>query len=196
MAVCSCTYGQDVNPQVHAPERAELKSLEIKDVKLFAWQVVHKKRKYVEVQEFRETQELYLIPSHKFDVECEVVRGSDTFAGGYFIWTTVDFLVAPVTRAYEQMDNSALGSSVGWGQMTEMRDLKAAYLLSSAKGNQTGGRKGPRPKSGTRSFSRRRCWGAMALASSRYCSCSGPLRKTNSSGGADVALVAKFSPKN
>jgi hypothetical protein len=56
-------------------------------------------------------------------VKCEVVGGSDV--GDYFLWTTVDFLVAPVTRTYEQMDNSALASSVSWGQMTKMRDLKA-----------------------------------------------------------------------
>ena len=62
-------------------------------------------------------------------MECEVVGGGlDLLAGDYFLWTTVDFLVAPVTRAYEQMDNSALGSSVGWGQMTEMRDLKATRI--------------------------------------------------------------------
>jgi len=103
----------------------ELKNLVIKNVKLFAWQDVYKKKKYVEVLEFRETQGLHLIPSNKFDVRCEVVGGSDLLAGDYFLWTTVDFLGAPVTRAYEQMDNNELGSSVGWGQVMEMRDLKA-----------------------------------------------------------------------
>ena len=128
LAVCSFSYGQSVNPPLNLPERAELKSLEIKDVKLFTWHVIQKKKKYVEVQEFRETEELHLIPSDKFDVECEVVGGIDLLAGDYFLWTTVDFLVAPVTCAYEQMDNSTLGSSVGWGQMTEMRDLKATPI--------------------------------------------------------------------
>lgn len=71
------------------------------------------------------------MPSDKFDVECEIMGGEDAYAGDYFVWTTIDFLVAPVTRAYEQMDNGTLSSSVGWGQVTEMHDLKATpiYLL-------------------------------------------------------------------
>jgi hypothetical protein len=126
LAASACIHGQNVNLPVHATKAAELKSLEIKQVKLFSWQVVQNNRKYVEVQEFRETQELHLFPSSRFDVKCEVVGGSDV--GDYFLWTTVDFLVAPVTRAYEQMDNSALASSVSWGQMTEMRDLKGTPI--------------------------------------------------------------------
>ena len=116
----------------------ELKNLVIKNVKLFAWQDVYKKKKYVEVLEFRETQGLHLIPSNKFDVRCEVVGGSDLLAGDYFLWTTVDFLVAPVTRAYEQMDNNELCSSVGWGQVMEMRDLKATpiYFLRPNEARQ------------------------------------------------------------
>jgi len=124
LAASACIYGQDLNPS--PPQRAEQKSPEIKLVKIFAWHVVHKNRKYMEVQEFRETQELHLIPSSMFDVKCELVGGSDV--GDYFLWTTVDFLVAPVTRAYEQMDNSTIASSVSWGQMTEMRDLKATTI--------------------------------------------------------------------
>ncbi len=107
-------------------ERAELKNVEIKNVKVFARQASYKKRKYVEVLEFRETQHLHLIPSDKFDVRCEIVGGSEV--GDYFLWTAVDFLIAPVTRAYEQMDNTELGSSVGWGQHMEMRDLKSVPI--------------------------------------------------------------------
>jgi hypothetical protein len=124
LAASDCIYGQHVNTA--PPQRAEQKSLEIKQVRIFAWQVVQKTWKYVEVQDFRETQELQLVPSSRFDVECELVGGSDV--GDYFLWTTVDFLVAPVTSAYEQMDNSALASSVSWGQMTEMRDFKATPI--------------------------------------------------------------------
>jgi len=124
LAASACIYGQELNPS--PPQRAEQKSPEIKLVKIFAWHVVNKNRKYMEVQEFRETQELHLIPSSMFDVKCELVGGSDV--GDYFLWTTVDFLVAPVTRAYEQMDNSTIASSVSWGQMTEMRDLKATTI--------------------------------------------------------------------
>jgi hypothetical protein len=108
-------------------EHAELKRLEIRDVKLFAWQADHKNRKHEEIQAFRETQPRRLTPSERFDVECKVVGGDD-LTGDYFLWTTVDFLVAPVTRAYEQMDDNELGSSVGWGQVTEMRDLGATPI--------------------------------------------------------------------
>ena len=64
---------------------------------------------------------------------CEIVGGKDT--GDYFVWTSVDFLVAPVTRAYEQMDSNTLSSNVGWGQVTEMHDLKATpiYLLRAGE---------------------------------------------------------------
>lgn len=61
-------------------------------------------------------------------MECELIGGEDDHFGDYFVWTTVDFLIAPVTRAYEQMDNNALSSSVGWGQVAEMQDLKATPI--------------------------------------------------------------------
>jgi hypothetical protein len=105
-------------------------SLEIKNLKLFAWQEGLKNRKYVEVQELRETRELHLTPSDKFDVTCEVVGGLDVFTGDYFLWTTLDFLVAPVTRTFEQIDNNELASNIGWGQVTEMQDFKATPIYS------------------------------------------------------------------
>jgi len=115
-------YGQD------QPARDETaKSVEIKNVRLVAWQVAEK-RKPMEVDEFVEIAPQQLMPSNKFDVECEVVGGDDDHFGEYLVWTTSDFLVAPVTRAYEQMNNSALSSSVGWGQVAEMRDLKATPI--------------------------------------------------------------------
>lgn len=137
-AFCSFVRSQDVAPAVYEPARAERRTLEIKNVKLVAWQVADNQRKLVEVHEFLETKQRHLIPSGKFDVECEIVGGEDVLAGDYFVWTTVDFLVAPVTRAYEQMDNSTLSSSVGWGQMPEMRDLKATpiYLLRPGESRQ------------------------------------------------------------
>jgi len=137
LCLLALLFPADLDPMVKANEplfselKRELKSLEIEDVQLFAWKVVHNKRKRAAVQEFREEREMHLTPSNKFDVECEVVGGSDDVAGDYFLWTSTDFLVAPVRRAYEQMDNKTLGSSVGWGQLTEMRDLKAVpvYFL-------------------------------------------------------------------
>lgn len=122
LVFCAPLYSQD------EPARSEAKTLEIKNVRLVAWQVAGKKRKLVEVERFLEIAPRQLVPSNKFDVECEIVGGEDDHFGDYFVWTTVDFLVAPVTRAYEQMGNGALSSSVGWGQMAEMRDLKATPI--------------------------------------------------------------------
>lgn len=82
----------------------------------------------MEVDQFLEITPRQLMPSNKFDVECEVIGGDDDHFGDYFVWTIADFLIAPVTRAYEQMNNSALSSSVGWGQVAEMRDLKATPI--------------------------------------------------------------------
>jgi hypothetical protein len=122
LVFCASLYSQDERA------RSEAKTLEIKNVRLVAWQVAGQKRKPVEVETFLEIAPRQLVPSNKFDVECEIVRGEDDHFGDYFLWTTVDFLVAPVTRAYEQMANGALSSSVGWGQMAEMRDLKATPI--------------------------------------------------------------------
>jgi hypothetical protein len=119
LVFCTSLYSQN------EPAGSEAKTLEIKNVRLVAWQVVDEKRKLVEVERLLEIAPRQLMPSNKFDVECEIIGGKDDHFGDYFVWTTVDFLVAPVTRAYEQMGNGALSSSVGWGQMAEMRDLKA-----------------------------------------------------------------------
>ena len=122
LVFCASLYSQD------EPARSDAKTLEIKNVRLVTWQAAGQERKPVEVERFVEIAPRQLMPSNKFDVECEIVGGEDDHFGDYFVWTTVDFLVAPVTRAYEQMGNGALGSSVGWGQMAEMRDLKATPI--------------------------------------------------------------------
>jgi hypothetical protein len=119
-----CTSLQSQNE----PARSEPNTLEIKNIRLVAWQVANEKRKPVEVERFVEIAPRQLLPSNKFDVECAIVGGEDDHFSDYFVWTTVDFLVAPVTRAYEQMSDGALSSSVGWGQMAEMRDLKATPI--------------------------------------------------------------------
>jgi hypothetical protein len=128
--VCSCTFAQDVEPPRYEPERVEPRSLSIKNVKILSWQGGRKNGKYVEVQSFRESQNLHLMPSDKFSVSCEVIGGRDVLTDDYFLWTTVDFLVSPVTHAYEQMNNDELASSVGWGQVMEMRDLKAIPIYA------------------------------------------------------------------
>jgi hypothetical protein len=64
-------------------------------------------------------------------VTCEVKGEPNLRARDFFLWTTVDFLVAPATQEYEQMDTDQLVREVGLGQITEMQDLKAIaiYLL-------------------------------------------------------------------
>jgi hypothetical protein len=126
--VCSPVHGQDVEPPIYELQHSEPKSLEIKNVRLFARQDDRKKGKYLEVQAFRETRQLHLNPSGKFDVSCDVVGGSDALTGDYLLWITFDFLIAPVTRAFEQMDDQRLSSSVGWGQVSEMQDLNATAI--------------------------------------------------------------------
>jgi hypothetical protein len=51
----------------HAPERR--------------WQVEDKEKKRVEVHQLLETKPQHLIPSNRFDVECEIVGGT----GDYFV---------------------------------------------------------------------------------------------------------------
>jgi hypothetical protein len=110
LAVSDCIYGQDVSPP--PPQRAKQKGLEIKQVKISAWQVVHKNRKYVEVREFRETQELHLIPSSRFDVKCDHSRLSGRSSD-------------PCVRANGQQHACF---KCFMGQMTEMRDLLATPI--------------------------------------------------------------------
>jgi hypothetical protein len=130
LAVSTRVRSQDVEPPRSQPQHIEPQSLEIKNIRLLARRDGGKKKSYVEIQSFQEIRLLHLSPSSKFDVKCEVVGGSDALDGDYFLWTTVDFLVAPVTRAYEQMDDNQLATSVGWGQMSEMRDLNGTSIYS------------------------------------------------------------------
>jgi hypothetical protein len=52
----------------------------------------------------------------------------------FLLWTSVDFLVAPVTETYKNMDIEQIGSSVAWGQLTEMDDFKSAAIYSLSAG--------------------------------------------------------------
>jgi hypothetical protein len=138
LTASTCVHSQDVEPPRFEVEHAEPKGLEIKSVRVFARPDGRKKKSYVGVQTFRETRPLHLSPSNRFDVKCDVVGGSDVLAGDYLLWTTVEFLVAPVIRAYDQMDDNQLASSVGWGQVTEMRDLTGTpiYFLRPSETQQ------------------------------------------------------------
>jgi hypothetical protein len=128
LTASTCVHSQDVESPRFEAERVEPKGIEIKNIRLVARRDGSKKESYVEVQAFREIRALHLSPSSKFEVKCEVVGGSDVLAGDYFLWTAVDFLVAPVTRAYEEMDDNQLATSVGWGQVSEMRNLSGTSI--------------------------------------------------------------------
>lgn len=68
-------HQQSIN---HQSAGAEQKTPEIQNVRLVAWQIVDKKGQPVEVHEFWETKPQHLMPSNKFDVECEIVGGGMT----------------------------------------------------------------------------------------------------------------------
>jgi Carboxypeptidase regulatory-like domain len=116
-------------------EHVETKSIDIKSVQLFAAQSIVSKEKPIAFKEFRESRNGRLRPATKFDVACEIRGELDLSTENFFLWTTVDFLVAPVTEAYEKMDIDQAGSSVSWGQVTEMHDLKGVPIYSLRAGD-------------------------------------------------------------
>jgi hypothetical protein len=115
-------------------EHMETKSIDVKSVQLLTRQS-NDKEKPTAFKEFRELRNGRVNPATKFDVVCEIGGELDLATEDFVLWTTVDFLVAPVTEAYEKMDIDQAGSSVSWGQVTEMHDLKAVpiYLLRAGE---------------------------------------------------------------
>jgi hypothetical protein len=116
-------------------EHVEPKSIDVKSVQLLTKQSNVNKGKLAAFKEFRESRNGRVNPATKFDVVCEISGELDLSTEDFFLWTTVDFLVAPVTEAYEKMDIDQTGSSVSWAQVTEMHDLKAVpiYLLRAGE---------------------------------------------------------------
>ena len=116
-------------------EHVEPASIDVKNVQLLTGQSNVIKEKPAAFKEFRESTNGRVNPATKFDVVCEISGELDLSTEDFFLWTTVDFLVAPVTEAYEKMDIDQTGSSVSWAQVTEMHDLKAVpiYLLRAGE---------------------------------------------------------------
>jgi hypothetical protein len=115
------------------------KSIEVKSVKLFSWQSVGRKRTYREVKEFRETEGLHLEPTDKIDAVCEVKGGPRLSPeGDFFVWTTVDFVLAPANqeaeKIYAKMDIERDASNALWGRVSAMEDLKAVPVYSLQAG--------------------------------------------------------------
>ena len=123
-----------VEPMVEQ-EHVETKSIDVKSVQLLTRQSNVNKERPIVFKEFRESRNGRVTPATKFDVVCEISGELDLSTEDFFLWTTVDFLVAPVTEAYEKMDIDQTGSSVSWSQVTEMHDLKAVpiYLLRAGE---------------------------------------------------------------
>lgn len=123
-----------VEPMVEQ-EHVETKSIAIKSVQLFSRQSALNREKPTAFNEFRESRNGSLDPATKFDVVCEIRGELDLSTDDFLLWTTVDFLIAPVTEAHKKMDIDQTGSSVSWGQVTEMHDLRAVpiYLLRAGE---------------------------------------------------------------
>jgi len=116
-------------------EHVKPAGIDVKSVELLTRQSNVNKKKPTAFKEFRETKNGRVNPPAKFDVVCEISGELDLSTEDFFLWTTVDFLVAPVTEAYEKMHIDQTGSSVSWGQVTEMHDLRAVpiYLLRAGE---------------------------------------------------------------
>jgi hypothetical protein len=124
-----------VSEPIVEQEHVKPASIDVKGVQLLARQSSVNKGKPTAFKEFRESRNGRVSPASKFDVVCEISGELDLSTEDFFLWTTVDFLVAPVTEAYEKMDINQIGSSVGWGQIAEMHDLKAVpiYFLRASE---------------------------------------------------------------
>ncbi len=108
----------------HKDDACISKTIEIQSIRLFSRQQVGDKRKYAELREFRETKDLHLLPSTRFEVVCELRGEPDLLAGDFLLWTGVDFFVAPVTQENEKMDADQIGPSASWDRSAEIQDLK------------------------------------------------------------------------
>jgi hypothetical protein len=107
--------------------------IEVKNVRLFGRSLT-REQKYAEFQEFREVKDLRLFPSTQFEAICDVKGEPDLLAGDFLLWTTVEFLVAPATRRYENVEPDAIASEVGWATLAEMADLKPVPIYSFGPG--------------------------------------------------------------
>jgi hypothetical protein len=115
-------------------EHVNTTSIAIKSVQLFGRQSHLNRKEPTAFKEFRESRNRRIDPATKFDVVCEIDGELDLSTQDLFLWTTVDFLIAPATEAVEKMTVDQIGSSVSWGQVAEMDDLKAIPIYSLRAG--------------------------------------------------------------
>ena len=86
------------------------------------------KSTYPEVKEFRESENLDILPSTKFKIESDVKAKQIPNSDELVVWTSIDFVVAPASQANERLEISQLATSASWGQITEMKDVQAVVL--------------------------------------------------------------------
>lgn len=125
----------DPAEQMIEQEHVNTASIAIKSVQLFSQQGRVNGEKPTAFKEFREARNGRVDPATKFDVVCEIGGEVDLSTADFFLWTTVDFLVAPVAEALEKMSIDQIGASVSWGQIAEMHDLKAVPIYSLRAGD-------------------------------------------------------------
>jgi hypothetical protein len=104
--------------------------IDIDGVDLLSRHGIGDDKKQIVFKELRETSHGRIVPSSKFDVICKVRGDLSLSTENFLLWTSVDFLIAPLTETYEKMDNEQIGLSVSWGQLTEMDDFKSAPIYS------------------------------------------------------------------
>ena len=105
--------------------------IEVRNIRLFSRS---KAKEYAEFQEFREAKGLELFPSSEFEAICDVKGEPDLWAGDFLLWTTVEFLVAPAMRRYEEVDSDAIASEGGWATLAGVADLKPIPIYSLGPG--------------------------------------------------------------
>jgi hypothetical protein len=105
--------------------------IEVRNIRLFSRS---KAKEYAEFQEFREAKGLELFPSSEFEAICDVKGEPDLWAGDFLLWTTVEFLVAPAMRRYEEVDSDAIASEGGWATLVGVADLKPIPIYSLGPG--------------------------------------------------------------
>jgi hypothetical protein len=94
LVFCSLVRGKAGAPAIHGSAQSEAEAVDIKNIRLMAWQVSNNQKRLIEVHELHESKPQYLSPSNKFKVECEIVGSGHQITGDYFVWTSIDFLVA------------------------------------------------------------------------------------------------------
>lgn len=122
-----------VDPPIET-SHIEAPIIDIDGVDLLSRHGIGNEKKQIVFKELRETNRGRIDPSNKFDVVCKVRGDLSLSSENFLLWTSVDFLIAPLTDTYRNMDTEQIGSSVSWGQLTEMDDFKSAPIYSLGAG--------------------------------------------------------------